>query len=277
LGRLCFLLAFGTFFSGLIGATTVIPISDRDLLARADVVVRGIVVSSEVFEDSLGRPQTVTVISPLEVLKGDVAGSFVLRELGGELPDGRFFKLFGRPEYQPGHEVVVFALARPGGDYQTAELLLGKFEVQRDEAEQMFAVPSLAADAPSDVAVARPRAKDGRAENDGPLVDSAAPRDLEAFLRMIRRPAAAAPAATAEPRGKLRSVLHPDYANRAPRPAWVTNGLWRWNNGATAVFTLDGQASMTGGGTTEVNAATATWTAEPHSTIAYSIGSNTAN
>jgi hypothetical protein len=54
-------------------------------------------------------------------------------------------------------------------------------------------------------------------------------------------------------------------------------GLWRWNNGATAVFTLDGQANMTGGGIAEANNATATWSAEPHSTIAYSVGSGTPN
>src|SRR5438552_13646984 len=141
----------------------------------------------------------------------------------------------------------------------------------------MFALPSLAADAPSGVTVARPRAKDAPTENDDPLADSAAPRDLEAFLRMIRRPAVAAPDATAEPRGKLRSVVHPEYANRALRPAWVTNGLWRWTNGATAVFTLDGLANMTGGGVAEANNATATWNAEPHSTIAYSVGSGTPN
>jgi hypothetical protein len=276
-GRLCFLLAIGSLVCRLTTATTIVPISDRDLTSRADVVVRGVVVSNEVSQDSLGRPQTVTVISPLEVLKGEVSGSLVLRELGGELSDGRFFKLFGRPEYQPGHEVVVFAIARPGGDYQTAELLLGKFEVQKDDAEQMFAVSSLAADAPSGVTVARPRAKDAPAENDGPLVDSAAPRDLEAFLRMIRRPAVNAPAVTAEPHGKLRSVLHPEYANRALRPEWVTNGLWRWNNGATAVYTLDGQANMTGGGIAQATNAAATWSAEPHSTIAYSVGSGAPN
>ena len=77
----------------------------------------------------------------------------VLHQLGGTLPDGRFFKLWGRPEYQAGHEVIVFAIARPEGDYQTAELLLGKFEVQQDEQGRSFAVPSLVADAPGQVTV----------------------------------------------------------------------------------------------------------------------------
>jgi hypothetical protein len=82
------------------------------------------------------------------VLKGHVSGALVLHQLGGELPDGRFFKLWGRPEYAAGHEVVVFAIARAEGDYQTAELVLGKFEVQQDQRGVSFAVPALVADAP---------------------------------------------------------------------------------------------------------------------------------
>jgi hypothetical protein len=49
-------------------------------------------------------------------------------------------------------------------------------------------------------------------------------------------------------------------------------GRWRWNNGATAAWTLDGQANITGGGTAEATNAAATWTAQPNSTINYTIG-----
>jgi hypothetical protein len=89
---------------------------------------------------------------------------------------------------------------------------------------------------------------------------------------MLRRPGVAFPAATAAPRGQLRPVVHQDYANRAVRPEWVTNGLWRWNNGASAAFTLDGLANVTGGGVAEATNATATWSAEPNSTIGYAVG-----
>src|SRR6202030_1494938 len=101
------------------------------------------------------------VIEPLAVLKGQLAGSLVIHQLGGTLPDGRFFKLWGRPEYAAGHEVVVFAIARAEGDYQTAELVLGKFEVQQDERGVSFAVPALVADAPVQVTVMRQRRADG--------------------------------------------------------------------------------------------------------------------
>ena len=120
--------------AGPVSATSIVPVTARELVARADVIVHGVVVANHVGEDALGRPETITVITPLEVLKGHVSGALVLHQLGGELPDGRFFKLWGRPEYEVGHEVVVFAIARAEGGYQTAELILGKFEVQQDEA-----------------------------------------------------------------------------------------------------------------------------------------------
>lgn len=278
-GPACLFFAAAALCGEALLATTVIPISDSELCRRADVIVHGVVVSSEGSEDFLGRPETVSFIAPLEVLKGRLAGSLVLHQLGGELPDGRFLKMWGRPEYQPGHEVVVFAIERAEGDYQTAEMLLGKFEVERDEEGRMFAVPSLAAGSSSGVVV-RQRRKDGSSLHMDDFSDvSLSPRELNRFLGLIRRPAAVdEPFVAVEPRGKLRAVVHAEYARSGPGTEWVAIGsLVRWTNGATAGFTLDGQANMTGGGVAEANGATATWNAEPNSTINYSIGTGTPN
>jgi hypothetical protein len=256
-------------------ATTIVPISDRELLSRADVVVRGVVTGGRASEDALGRPETITTIAPLEVLKGDVSGSLVLHQLGGRLPDGRFFQIWGRPEYQPGHEVVVFAVARPEGGFQTAEMLLGKFEVQRDEDGQLFAVPSLAADAPEGVTV-RYRAKDAP-EADADAEQMSAPRSLPAFLRALRH-SGLEPVASAVPSGVLKSEVHAEYVSRDLLPNWGNlSGLWRWTNGATAVWKIDGTANITGGGTAEVTGATASWDNESNSTINYSVGSSGTN
>ena len=256
-------------------AMTIIPISDRELLSRADVVVRGIVTESRASEDVFGRPETITTIVPLEVLKGDVSGSLVLHQLGGRLPDGRFFQLLGRPEYQPGHEVVVFAVARPEGGFQTAEMLLGKFEVQRDEDGQLFAVPSLAADAPEGVTV-RYRAKDVPGADADPEQMSA-PRSLPAFLRALRH-FGSEPTASASPHGALKSLVHAEYVSRNLVPNWGNlSGFWRWTNGATAAWKIDGTANITGGGTAEVTGATASWDNEPNSTINYSVASSGTN
>ena len=128
--RLSFLAAGLLVFAGVSRATSIIPISDAELARRADVVVHGIVLSNQVSVDDHGRPETLTFIQPISILKGSISGTLVLHQLGGELPDGRFFKMWGRPEYVDGSEVVVFAIARPEGEWQTAEMMLGKFDVQ---------------------------------------------------------------------------------------------------------------------------------------------------
>ena len=260
--------------AGPASATSIVPVTDRELLARADVIVHGVVVSSHVGEDALGRPETITSITPLEVLKGHVSGVLVLHQLGGELPDGRFFKLWGRPEYEAGHEVVVFAIARPEGNHQTAELVLGKFEVQHDERGVRFAVPALVADAHVQVTVMRPGPAGGPDSLEATPPDEAlAPRELDGFLRALRGDGTT-PQGWAAPQGALTSSVYPEYQPQDIAPLFFLNigGRRRWDNGATAVWTLDGQANVTGGGTAEATNATATWRAQPDSTINYTIG-----
>ncbi|HEV8118926.1 MAG TPA: matrixin family metalloprotease [Thermoanaerobaculia bacterium] len=255
-------------------ATTIVPISDNELRSRADVVVRGIVVSTNVSEDSSGRPETVSVIRPVEVVKGQLDGDLVLHQLGGRLPDGRFFQMWGKPEYQAGHEVLVFAVARPEGDFQTAELVLGKFEVQKDEDGQLFAVPALVVDTPAGVTIRR-RAKDEPGVDSDE--DTSAPRHLDAFLKTMRQGGQSL-SATAGPRGALKSVVHPEYAGRSVTPQWGNyTPMWRWNNGATAVWKIDGTANISGGGNAEVTGAMAAWSGEPNSTINYSVAAGGAN
>ena len=204
--------------AGPVSATSIVPVTARELVARADVIVHGVVVANQVGEDALGRPETITVITPLEVLKGHVSGALVLHQLGGELPDGRFFKLWGRPEYEVGREVVVFAIARAEGGYQTAELILGKFEVQQDGRGVRFAVPGLTADPPGQVTVMRQRSADGRDSLEAEPPDEAlAPRELGGFLRSLRG-AGAMPQDWAVPRGALTSSVYPESRPEKRRP-----------------------------------------------------------
>jgi hypothetical protein len=245
--------------------TSFIPISDAELSRRADVIVHGIVISSRVKADRLGRPETVSVIEPLSVLKGALGGRLVLHQLGGQLPDGRFFQMWGRPEYVPGAEVIVFAIARRGGDFETAEMLLGKFEVWSDQEGNRYAVPALS--------IGRHPGVDVLA-NEG----NGRPRDLQRFLTLLEGRAPSR-AITASPRGKLEPVRHAEAASRAPRPLWgnINDSLWRWNNNATAVWSLNGTANIDGGGIAEDTGALASWTYDPNSSINYTGGSGTGN
>ncbi len=253
--------------------TSVIPISDAELYQRADVIVHGVVLTSDVTVDDLGRPETVTVIEPMAVLKGRLAGSLVLHQLGGTLPDGRFFKLWGRPEYAPGREVVVFAIARPQGEYQTAELLLGKFEVWQDETGNLFAVPDLAAGVHAGVEILEKQQVLEKAAQDERL-----PRELASFLASLGTGFfEASPSVT--PSGSLKPVHHSREKSGRVTPQWgnIADSLFRWNNGATATWTISGTANMDGGGTAEAQAALASWTNDPNSTINYVPGSGSSN
>jgi hypothetical protein len=286
-----------TLSAGRVSATTFIPISDDALYRRADVVVHGIVVSSDVV-DTERWPETVTVIRPLRVFKGPLAGSLVLHQAGGTLSDGRGYRLWGRPEYLVGEEVVVFAIARDDGDFQTAELLLGKFGVARDGLGRLFAVPALAAAGDARGIVVRPRPAAGpdvSAPSDSAdaaqvpralaVADSTTPyRELARFLDFlaaggttpfeIARPFAAAPA------GPLEAVVHSE-PRRGFVPNWANQGdkslpFARWFNGATVQWFRDGAPmGMAGGGDTELGNSVSRWTSDPNSTINYSKTSDT--
>lgn len=266
------LVAISILLSSTLSATTIVPVRTDELATRADAIVHGVVVSTSVVPDAEGRPETVTVIAPMEVVKGVVPDTLVLRQLGGRMPDGTFFQLWGRPEYEPGREVVVFAIARPDGDWQTAELLLGKFSVEQDEAGDLFAVPEAARAHPG-VAIRRPeRADDAASES----VSFDAPRRLAAFIQFVRDPQGAEPPTGAPPLGRLRPVIHPEFDGVSAR--WGNIGsLWRWSNGAAGQWKLDGTANVTGGGTAEAQNSTATWDNEPNSTINYTISSTGTN
>ena len=284
--------------AGTLAAATYVPISDRELFLRADVVVHGIVLSSDTIEGADGRPETVSTIQPLRVWKGALPGNLVLRQAGGTLPDGRFFKLFGRPEYAAGDEVVVFAIALPDGDFQTAEMLLGKFAVSQDASGRLFAVPALATEDPKGIQILRapaplpaaevPEAEpsDGRARPDRPVPGGAdgsldwdpAPRALGAFLDFLDAGASVPLARTESTIGDLTPLVHRE-AQKGMLPMWgyINNSLYRYTNGATATWSNDSTANVTGGGTAEATAALASWTNDPNSNINYTASPSGAN
>lgn len=297
--RLSFLL-FGVL--ALVGrsalATSVVPLTDRELHARADVVVHGIVVSSDVSVDAQGRPETLTIVEPLEVLKGSLPGSLVLHQLGGELPDGTFFKMWGRPEYVPGREVVVFAIARRSGEYETAEMMLGKFEVQQDEAGNRFAIPDLAAGVHPGVDIlpdaspvpdgdgpagregrsGRTRGALGRVAGAASISEAASVRPLDGFISSLRSGVFES-SSPAEVVGELRAVTHEERVSRGKGPLWghISNALYRWNNNATAVWTFSGTANTDSGGGPEAQGALNIWTNHPNSSINYTSGAGSTN
>jgi hypothetical protein len=280
-----------------LAATTFIPIRDPDLYRLSDVVVHGIVVSSDVIEGDRG-PETVTVLKPLRILKGSISGSLVLRQPGGFLPDGRLRRIAGRPEYVAGEEVIVFAGLRSDGSYQTTEMLLGKFSVAKDEAGRLFAVPGLVAARREGIQVVSPYGSgEGASAERGdvapgnlprmrprlsPEPDSTTPfRELSGFLDFLGNGAAKRFAITGpfeerpSPSGRLLPVLHeskgirPQWGSIAYGPVPPTNAFLpiRWQNGGIVSWDVDGAAQLSSGdGIAQVDGAIAIWNAAHSST-----------
>jgi hypothetical protein len=259
--------------SGAAAGTTVAPATDASLFERSDVVLRGIVLASGVSEGLDGSPYTGIEIRPVEIFKGGLAGNLMLHQAGGTLPDGRFFRLWGSPEYVPGAEVIVFAIARPEGGFQTAEMLLGKFDISRDEKGSLFAVAPLAAGEPEGVTVLHDLRGRQRRSNAPRHLDSVdAPREVESFTAWLRNGARGDQPLSPQPVGRLRPVMIEGFNRIAPDWVSLSSTLWRYNNNGTAAWYLNGTANITGGGTAEAQRALATWTNDPLSTINFTLG-----
>jgi PKD repeat protein len=245
-------------------ATTLLPLSDQDLRARSTVIVEGVVLRVEPFESSRGFPETQTTIRVTQTFKGRIPGDLVVRDRGGVLPDGRWLKMFGRPDYVVGRRVLVFAVPHPDGQFQTAEFTLGKFEIWKDAAGRRFLARDLVT-----------RSRDGiefLSTSLAPAQDTL--RDYDGFVQLLRtRRTDVESPAPPTPTGRL--APEEDASLRGVRPLWADWGgtLYRWNNGANASWVLSSAANLlTGGGYAEARAAIAEWRNHPTSTIDYSDG-----
>ncbi len=113
------------------GATSYLPIADRDLAEQAAVIVQATVLASEPAPIA-GPPSTDYFIQVERVLEGWVAGStVVVRVPGGIGPDGVGLRIWGAPSFAVGERVVLFLTPRRDGTYAVLHLMLGAFhEVQ---------------------------------------------------------------------------------------------------------------------------------------------------
>lgn len=115
-------------------ATTIVLPTDEQLIAKAPVIVDGIVLATEVVEvgDSLWTETTVAV---QRNLKGTTPATVTVREPGGRTDD-RITKIFGTPEFAAGERVLLFLAPSPRGGYRTVDLFIGKFAEKKTVAGQ---------------------------------------------------------------------------------------------------------------------------------------------
>jgi hypothetical protein len=111
-------------------ATTVVSVSDVDLINRAtDIVVARVLSMQSVWQPNTRQVFTDVTIAVDEILVGDLAN----RRLTVRLPGGRIGALDvlvqGSPAFQPGERVVLFLRVASDGRFRVVHLFQGKFSV----------------------------------------------------------------------------------------------------------------------------------------------------
>jgi hypothetical protein len=119
------LAAICCLLSAVASATTFVVPKDDVLIRKAEAIVQGTVVSSYTREAASKIIETVTTISVVETLKGNVGDSIDVVEPGG-IYEKRGTFVESSPQFTPG-ESVVLLLSRNHGHWEATDLALGAF------------------------------------------------------------------------------------------------------------------------------------------------------
>ena len=114
-------------------ATQMIPLPVEDLTRRADLVLKGHVLTTACLKDREGRIYTRIEFKVDEVWKGSMnTNQFVIVQGGGTLGNERL-QVVGEASYEPGEELVSFLRLNPMGEGVSIGLAQGKFNLWKDE------------------------------------------------------------------------------------------------------------------------------------------------
>jgi hypothetical protein len=115
---------------GLVSAAELRQLGLGELGARADLVVRGVVVEVEPAAD--GELATDSLVDVTECLAGDCPDTVHVRRRGGE-QDGRGLRVEGEAELAAGQEVVLYLRARPDRPHTVLGGLQGALRLVRHQ------------------------------------------------------------------------------------------------------------------------------------------------
>jgi hypothetical protein len=164
-------------------ATVMIEVPLDEMIVRADAIVRGTVIASDVrveLRDGAIEPQTTTTLRVTEWIAGEGGETVVLRELGGTWQGGTV-RYDGTPTYRVGDEVVVFLERRLEAphDLRTFAMVQGRFTIRHG-------VPGVPASVSRDLeGISFARWSEGRQTVSAPGAEPA--MELETFLEHVRR------------------------------------------------------------------------------------------
>jgi hypothetical protein len=114
-----------------VGATVIVPLEFRELVAAAPVIVHGRVTDVRAeWMDGRRRVETIVTLHAVEYLKGPATDDLTFKVPGGQI--GRYRTIMiGAPEFAQGDEVVLF-LNAVGPNAYVYGLNMGVFRVVTD-------------------------------------------------------------------------------------------------------------------------------------------------
>ncbi len=123
------------------GATDIPLTPVSELARRADLVVRGTVVSLEARRDPGGHLRTEVGLEVAESWKGMATNRLTVVQ-GSAVLGERQVKVVGEPEFRLGEQLVLFAVFNPLGEAVTLDLARGKFAVKTNPVTQRVVATS---------------------------------------------------------------------------------------------------------------------------------------
>lgn len=137
-GLLLFVIVF-CFFGTPANATTVMMLTDTELIVNSRLVVSGRVVSvTSAWDDSAAMVWTYVEVATDRVLKGEISETtIVLKQLGGTVGQSGV-RVCGQPEFGVGERVLLYLNTATDGSLHSAHAFMGKFSVRQDTTGQEF-------------------------------------------------------------------------------------------------------------------------------------------
>lgn len=114
-------------------ATTVVMLSDTELIVNSRVIVTGKVVSTiSAWDDTHSMVWTYVEVRADRVLKGELSEeTIVLKQIGGDT-GASGVRVFGQPDFTSGERVLLYLNAGTDGSLHAAHAFMGKFSVVAD-------------------------------------------------------------------------------------------------------------------------------------------------
>lgn len=112
--------------AGSVGATTIIPFTDAELVDRAPVIVEAIVEGQVANTTDLGK--TRWLVTVIRVLKGEVLeGAIVVEVPGGLTASGDAVFVYGAPSFRPEDRALLFLEPGINGNWRLFQFVQGAF------------------------------------------------------------------------------------------------------------------------------------------------------